>query len=121
MFGTTRTFHAQPSLSSGCFEIHVIERDLATGTRRVAAPVTFVDLDPSTRYTEPTFALQEDEARALMDALWNAGLRPTNVGSAGQLHATEQHLRDMRQIVAGTLAKLGVDVHTPVLHKQESK
>jgi hypothetical protein len=35
----------------------------------------------------------------LIDALWTAGLRPTEGhGSTGQLAATERHLEDMRAL-----------------------
>lgn len=33
-------------------------------------------------------------ARRLMDDLWNAGIRPTEHGSAGHLAAIQDHLRD---------------------------
>lgn len=43
-------------------------------------------------------------AQVLMDDLWAAGLRPTEgSGSAGSLKATENHLNDMRKIVAKQL------------------
>jgi hypothetical protein len=47
----------------------------------------------------PTFRLYGHEAQELMDMLWNCGVRPTEVGSAGQLAATERHLADMRRLV----------------------
>jgi hypothetical protein len=49
----------------------------------------------------PTFLnLGPSEAQGLMDALWDAGLRPTEgSGSAGALAATQRHLEDMRVLV----------------------
>lgn len=48
--------------------------------------------------------IQRNEAQALMDELWRIGLRPTEgSGSAGSLAATQEHLRDMRSIVAKQL------------------
>ena len=48
---------------------------------------------------EPVVVLEQDQAQALMDDLWNCGLRPTEgKGSAGALAATEKHLEDMRKI-----------------------
>lgn len=42
-----------------------------------------------------------------MDALWDAGLRPTGAaGSAGQLSAVQHHLDDMRAI---TFKQLGAE------------
>ena len=38
------------------------------------------------------------DAQNLMDSLWDAGIRPTQAkGSAGQLTAVNEHLKDMRQ------------------------
>jgi hypothetical protein len=48
----------------------------------------------------PTFSLSMGAAQALMDDLWNVGLRPTEgTGSAGSLAATQRHLEDMRTLV----------------------
>jgi hypothetical protein len=49
---------------------------------------------------EPSFQMNMDAAQALMDDLWQAGLRPTEgTGSAGALRAVERHLEDMRTLV----------------------
>lgn len=48
---------------------------------------------------EPSLELTMQAAQALMDDLWNAGLRPTEgTGSAGSLAATERHLKDMQRL-----------------------
>jgi hypothetical protein len=48
----------------------------------------------------PLFRLDQTEAQALMDQLWQCGLRPSEgSGSAGSLAATERHLEDMRRLV----------------------
>lgn len=45
-------------------------------------------------------SLEPEEGQQLMDRLWECGLRPTQgKGSAGQLSATEAHLKDMRELV----------------------
>jgi hypothetical protein len=44
------------------------------------------------------FALDQDAAQKLMDALWGLGIRPSGAGSEGQLAAVQHHLTDMRQI-----------------------
>jgi hypothetical protein len=56
---------------------------------------------------EPPVALRLDlEAAAeLMDSLWAAGIRPREIGNAGQLAAVERHLEDMRALI---FAKLDV-------------
>ena len=49
---------------------------------------------------DSTFRLYPKDAQNLMDELWRCGLRPSEeVGSKGQLKATETHLEDMRQLV----------------------
>lgn len=49
---------------------------------------------------EPILILRPDEAQALVDELWDCGLRPSEgSGSAGSLAATQRHLEDMRALV----------------------
>jgi hypothetical protein len=56
---------------------------------------------------KPTFQLDEYAAQALMNELWNAGLRPSDgTGNSGQLGAVENHLSDLRTI-AFHLLKIG--------------
>jgi len=53
---------------------------------------------------QPACIIQRDEAQALMDQLWNCGIRPTEgTGSAGSLAATERHLKDLQRITFHTL------------------
>ncbi|MCP4598528.1 hypothetical protein [Neptuniibacter sp.] len=48
----------------------------------------------------PNIILSPTAAQQLIDDLWDCGLRPSEgSGSAGQLAATERHLKDMRTIV----------------------
>jgi len=43
--------------------------------------------------------LEPQSAQALMDSLWDCGIRPAlGHGSAGQLEAVQKHLHDMKQI-----------------------
>lgn len=52
----------------------------------------------------PFITLEQEGAQRLMDALWDAGLRPSEgMGSAGQLAAVQNHLKDMRVIVGKQL------------------
>ncbi len=57
------------------------------------------DVEPVTASEESLF-LTLEAGQNLMDELWRAGLRPLEVGSVGQLAATEKHLEDMRTLVA---------------------
>ena len=43
--------------------------------------------------------LDPEQAQALIDSLWECGLRPTEgTGSAGALAAVERHLADMKKL-----------------------
>lgn len=43
--------------------------------------------------------LSQEDGQYLMDALWDAGIKPSEgTGSAGSLAATQKHLEDMRKI-----------------------
>jgi len=49
-------------------------------------------------YRNPSMALDEDDAQALLQVLWNAGLRPNNGESTvAHVGALKQHLEDMRK------------------------
>ncbi len=51
-------------------------------------------------YKEPLIKLQKDSAQELLDELWRAGLRPSNVKSLdGQIEAMQHHIDDLRWIV----------------------
>lgn len=68
----------------------------------VAEPLVIKLSNPEDLYVEPmpTFTLLPEEAQALMDSMWDAGLRPTEgSGSAGAMAATQRHLEDMRTLV----------------------
>ncbi len=41
--------------------------------------------------------------QSLMDEMWREGIRPSDIGTAGHLAATQEHLKDMRAIVAKQL------------------
>jgi hypothetical protein len=69
------------------------------GRLSVMQPGEQVDLPIGQMASDPTFSLTSDAAIKLMDEMWAAGIRPTQVGTAGQLAATERHLEDMRTLV----------------------
>lgn len=87
------------------FELHAIH--CAERRRAIAEPIQFRELTDDERdglamdeLLSPALCLTEEDAQRLIDAMWDAGLRPTGShGSAGQLAATELHLEDMRRLV----------------------
>ena len=57
-------------------------------------------LQPGQVVSRPSLELTNTEAQQFMDELWGCGLRPSEgTGSAGQLAATERHLKDMQRLV----------------------
>lgn len=50
--------------------------------------------------TPEAMSVRKDDLQQLMDELWRAGFRPSEgTGSAGQLAATQAHLKDMQKLV----------------------
>jgi len=47
---------------------------------------------------DPLLRLSQEQAAALMDDLWNAGVRPSDQGTPGQLAAMQAHIGDLRAI-----------------------
>lgn len=75
----------------------------SSGQFAIAQPLLFKESNEGDRH-DPTISMRPSEAQSLMDALWFAGLRPTEgTGSAGSLAATERHLADMRAITMNFL------------------
>lgn len=51
--------------------------------------------------SQPMLVLEDVEATALMDALWEAGVRPTSgEGNVGMVGAMKEHISDLRDVVA---------------------
>lgn len=88
------------------YGIYLHARQVVEGiSQAVAKPVEFETVEQDYCGTlQPMFQLSIHQGQQLMDELWNCGLRPSEgTGSAGQLAATQQHLRDMRTIAFNTL------------------
>lgn len=56
---------------------------------------------------DPALQMDESEAQALMNSLWDAGLRPTQGhGSTGQCAALQAHIEDLRHVAKTLLVKV---------------
>ena len=78
--------------------------------RAVVLPVTMEERGDDEMYAlqEPFLEVIEEDAQLLLEALWRAGLRPAEVGTAGERSALIA-ARDWAQSVADRLLQRGVD------------
>ena len=80
--------------------ILICERDISGNVIAVAHPVLLTRREPGASIIEPSLRLEFTAAQALMDELWECGIRPSEgSGSAGALAAVKYHLEDMRKLV----------------------
>lgn len=90
-------FHAEHEFRRNKIALTVVDED---GNHFAAAEPVVMKAVGENEVVNPALFMKPDEAQGLMDALWDAGLRPSEgSGSAGALLATQQHLKDMRAIV----------------------
>jgi hypothetical protein len=70
----------------------------------IAKPVEFVMAPHTgTMIQNGTMELDATAARSLMNALWEAGVRPSNFkNQSGEINRLETHLADMRRLVFAT-------------------
>lgn len=97
----TLEFWISKNLPAQRYEVYA-HRD-ADGKHFVGLPLAVQEITPEQEgmHLPPTLTLRDDEAQQLLDALWRAGVRPSDdVGSTGHLSALQDHLKDMRQLVA---------------------
>jgi len=88
-------FIEQPQPWSRHIRVHIKSEDY------IAKPMEYTK-PPEGKMTPPCFELTNIAAQNLMDALWQAGFKPSEgTGSAGAMKATQDHLSDMRKLVFG--------------------
>lgn len=92
-----KIIHAQREIFNDAISLYMAE-DRIDG-RWIVEPVK-IKLTIEGAFSEPFLKLDMTTAQALMDELWNCGIRPSEgSGSAGSLAATERHLKDMQRLV----------------------
>lgn len=74
--------------------------DRSGGKMALAQPATFITRESDASFVQPMLTLHQGSAQALMDELWNVGIRPSEgTGNTGQVAAMQRHLDDMRKLV----------------------
>jgi hypothetical protein len=69
------------------------------GKQLVMEPLKEMASSASAGPDEPTFRLTRDDAQALADALYRAGIRPTDAKDVGDvLKASQAHIADLRRV-----------------------
>lgn len=97
-------FRAQISPYTDTVSVLAVVQDGTGFLSAFATPVDFVFVNrtPDKPIAGPTFELPSHAARSLMNALWEAGMRPTEFKSpSGEINRLEAHLQDMRKLVFG--------------------
>ena len=97
-------FHAERAPWNGGISLSMMQPgDVSGRTLSVAKNVTMVDIENGMP-SGPFLELSYEDAQNLMDELYHCGVRPTEgAGTAGSMKATQNHLEDMRAIVAEKL------------------
>jgi hypothetical protein len=98
-------WRAQTTIYRDSVDLICLER--AFDKEYVGAPVRFemCELGPNTAIAEPTLALQPASAQSLLQALWDAGVRPADWSSpAGELKALRDHVGFAEHVAKTLLA-----------------
>ena len=94
------------NLACNAYDVHVLARQTPTGVETLMPfPPLAVSTSAYGVYSapNPAFQLDEQSAQALLDALWEAGIRPSSgqqVTGAGEqvVSLMKEHIADLRRI-----------------------
>jgi hypothetical protein len=100
-------FLIAPRFDWGGYEFHMIQDMKETGQIGIIQPLVISVTDaPLCEVTKPMAIFKPAELVELMDVLWKTGIRPScGEGHIGELNATKEHLKDMKEIA---FHKLGI-------------
>ena len=98
------TIEGEKSLKNQAVHLYLSKQ--VNGEPSFAKPIEWYSPEESKELigstSQPSLKFRYDEAQDLMDELWRMGFRPINgEGNAGQLAATQAHLKDMQLIALG--------------------
>lgn len=86
--------------------VKAIDRTKLPGFRyEVMTDATFSPLEEGSYYGSHTMHMSRADATELMDGLWQAGVRPSDVGTPGHLAATQAHLKQVSDILSQVLPR----------------
>lgn len=94
-------FYAQKNIQNQHVELVVVHWGHAHDTAYAGQPIKFEVVTPEMEGQQqpPTMSLSYESTQNLINELWSLGFRPSNgEGDAGQLKATQEHLKDMKAI-----------------------
>lgn len=95
------------NLMCGAFDVHVMAAKTSSGIevlRPLITPVTQHHPHGAYIEREPAFQLEDHSAQAMLDALWEAGFRPSSgqgkqvATEQGVIAAMKEHMADLRRI-----------------------
>ena len=85
------------------FDVHFCKRDIDGNITHVGKPLEMEPVKENSRSYEPqppSFFLTLWDAQALADALWLAGVRPSEAKPTGDITAAmKDHITDLRSVV----------------------
>jgi hypothetical protein len=72
--------------------------------------ITMAKHERNTVITEPTLALGQDSAKSLMQALWDAGIRPRELSNPnGEINALRSHVEFAEEVAKKLLAAYAIN------------
>jgi len=77
--------------------------DYRNAKRYVVTEVELTEFSEGSEYPAPSFTVPNLEIQGVMDELWRAGVRPTEVGTAGHVAAVQAHADHMEKMLEQVL------------------
>lgn len=91
-------FYVQYEMWNDSYAVLIGSLDNNNQISTAATEIIFSPYEKGT-LAKPVLNLSPHNAQRFLQALWDAGLRPNDEGSVGQLAAVKYHLEDMRKLV----------------------
>lgn len=89
-------FHVMYNPAYHEYDMYIMKQ-LLNGEKQITTPACFYTA-PVGQVTSPHMRFNKGEAQNLLNALWDAGIRPIVESTTGQIAAISYHLEDMRKL-----------------------